>query len=241
MYAERIKEEYPDKMLAYNCSPSFNWKKHLDDLTIARFQKELGAMGYSFQFVTLAGWHAINESSFALARGYAERGMSAYVELQQREFALEDDGYSATRHQREVGAGLFRRRHDHPVGRHGVDPGAGRLHRAGPVRLRVWGCRRQRRSRRSAPACGGLPATGRPRLQGPRSTVYPPRPLPAGPLPARRSAPRRPRTSRLRRAPGDRTRCAACPARTSSAPRPGPAGADPPGPRCRPRRPCRWV
>ncbi len=107
VFAERIKDEYPEKMLAYNCSPSFNWKKHLDDQTIARFQKELGAMGYTFQFVTLAGWHAINESSFALARGYAERGMSAYVELQQREFALEDDGYSATRHQREVGAGYF--------------------------------------------------------------------------------------------------------------------------------------
>jgi isocitrate lyase len=107
IYAERIKDQYPEMMLAYNCSPSFNWKKHLDDQTIARFQKELGAMGYSFQFVTLAGWHAINESSFALARGYAERGMSAYVELQQREFALEDEGYSATRHQREVGAGYF--------------------------------------------------------------------------------------------------------------------------------------
>jgi isocitrate lyase len=107
VYAERIKAEYPEKMLAYNCSPSFNWRKHLDDLTIARFQKELGAMGYSFQFVTLAGWHAINESSFALARGYAERGMSAYVELQQREFSLEQEGYTATRHQREVGAGYF--------------------------------------------------------------------------------------------------------------------------------------
>jgi isocitrate lyase len=94
-------------MLAYNCSPSFNWKKHLDDQTIARFQKELGSMGYAFQFVTLAGWHALNESTFALARGYAERGMSAYVELQQRELALEDDGYTATRHQREVGAGYF--------------------------------------------------------------------------------------------------------------------------------------
>jgi isocitrate lyase len=94
-------------MLAYNCSPSFNWKKHLDDQTIARFQKELGSMGYTFQFVTLAGWHALNESTFELARGYAERGMSAYVELQQREFALEDEGYTATRHQREVGAGYF--------------------------------------------------------------------------------------------------------------------------------------
>jgi isocitrate lyase len=106
-FAERIKAEYPEKMLAYNCSPSFNWKKHLDDLTIARFQKELGAMGYAFQFVTLAGWHALNESTFALSRAYAERGMSAYVELQQREFALEDEGYTATRHQREVGAGYF--------------------------------------------------------------------------------------------------------------------------------------
>jgi isocitrate lyase len=107
VFADRIKAEYPDKMLAYNCSPSFNWKKHLDDATIARFQKELGAMGYAFQFVTLAGWHALNESTFSLARGYAERGMSAYVELQQREFAMEDEGYTATRHQREVGAGYF--------------------------------------------------------------------------------------------------------------------------------------
>jgi len=106
-FAERIKAEYPDKMLAYNCSPSFNWKKHLDEATTARFQKELGAMGYTFQFVTLAGWHALNESSFALAHGYARRGMSAYVELQQREFGWEKEGYTATRHQREVGAGYF--------------------------------------------------------------------------------------------------------------------------------------
>ncbi len=106
-YAEAIKARYPDKMLAYNCSPSFNWKKALDDETIARFQKELGAMGYTFQFITLAGWHALNAASFELAHGYAERGMSAYVELQQREFSLESDGYSATRHQREVGAGYF--------------------------------------------------------------------------------------------------------------------------------------
>ncbi|HEX4863617.1 MAG TPA: hypothetical protein VFV02_06070, partial [Acidimicrobiales bacterium] len=106
-FAERIKAEYPDKLLAYNCSPSFNWRKHLDDETIGRFQKELGAMGYAFQFVTLAGWHALNESTFALARGYSERGMSAYVELQQREFSLEPEGYTATRHQREVGAGYF--------------------------------------------------------------------------------------------------------------------------------------
>ena len=94
-------------MLAYNCSPSFNWKRHLDDEAIARFQRELGELGYRFQFITLAGFHAINASMFELARGYAERGMSAYVELQEREFALEDLGYTATRHQREVGAGWF--------------------------------------------------------------------------------------------------------------------------------------
>jgi isocitrate lyase len=107
IFAERIKAEYPDKLLAYNCSPSFNWRRHLDDDTIARFQRELGAMGYAFQFVTLAGWHSLNESAFQLARGYAKDGMSAYVELQEREFALEQHGYSATRHQREVGAGYF--------------------------------------------------------------------------------------------------------------------------------------
>jgi isocitrate lyase len=106
-FAEAVKAQFPDQMLAYNCSPSFNWKRHLDDETIARFQKELGAMGYAFQFVTLAGWHALNESIFELAHGYARRGMSAYVDLQQREFALEKDGYTATRHQREVGAGYF--------------------------------------------------------------------------------------------------------------------------------------
>ena len=106
-YAEAIKARFPDKMLAYNCSPSFNWKKALDDETIARFQKELGAMGYTFQFITLAGWHALNAATFDLARGYAQQGMSAYVELQQREFSLEAEGYSATRHQREVGAGYF--------------------------------------------------------------------------------------------------------------------------------------
>jgi isocitrate lyase len=107
IFAERIKERYPDKMLAYNCSPSFNWRKHLDDAAIASFQKELGAMGYAFQFVTLAGWHALNESAFQLAHGYAQRGMSAYVELQEREFSIEKLGYSATKHQREVGAGYF--------------------------------------------------------------------------------------------------------------------------------------
>jgi isocitrate lyase len=106
-FAEAIHAEFPGKLLAYNCSPSFNWKKHLDDDTIARFQKELGAMGYKFQFITLAGFHALNAAMFELARGYAESGMSAYVELQEREFAMEAEGYTATRHQREVGAGYF--------------------------------------------------------------------------------------------------------------------------------------
>jgi isocitrate lyase len=97
------------KLLAYNCSPSFNWRRHLDDATIASFQSELGAMGYRFQFITLAGFHALNESMFELAHGYASEGMSAYVRVQEREFALEEHGYTATRHQREVGAGYFDR------------------------------------------------------------------------------------------------------------------------------------
>ncbi|RFF27782.1 MULTISPECIES: isocitrate lyase [unclassified Wenzhouxiangella] len=106
-FAEAIRAEYPDKLLAYNCSPSFNWKKNLSDAEIATFQKELGAMGYKFQFITLAGFHALNHSMFQLARGYKERQMSAYVELQQAEFAAESQGYTATRHQREVGTGYF--------------------------------------------------------------------------------------------------------------------------------------
>jgi len=106
-FAEGIHAQFPGKMLAYNCSPSFNWKKHLDDVTIARFQRELGAMGYKFQFVTLAGFHALNHSMFELARSYKEHGMAAYSKLQQAEFASEDRGYSATRHQREVGTGYF--------------------------------------------------------------------------------------------------------------------------------------
>jgi isocitrate lyase len=106
-FAEEIHAEFPGKLLAYNCSPSFNWKKQLDDDQIGGFQKELGALGYKFQFVTLAGFHALNASMFELARGYAESGMTAYVELQEREFALEEQGYTATRHQREVGAGYF--------------------------------------------------------------------------------------------------------------------------------------
>jgi isocitrate lyase len=106
-FAEAIHEKFPGKMLAYNCSPSFNWRKHLDDATIARFQEQLGEWGYKFQFITLAGFHSLNASMFELARGYSENAMSAYVELQEHEFAMEEHGYTATRHQREVGAGYF--------------------------------------------------------------------------------------------------------------------------------------
>jgi isocitrate lyase len=106
-FAEAIHERHPRKLLAYNCSPSFNWRKALSEEEIAGFQQQLGAWGYRFQFITLAGFHALNASMFELARGYRDRGMSAYVELQQREFALEAEGYTATRHQREVGAGYF--------------------------------------------------------------------------------------------------------------------------------------
>ncbi|WP_226366533.1 isocitrate lyase [Pseudonocardia sp. ICBG162] len=106
-YAEAIKGQFPDQLLAYNCSPSFNWRKHLDDDTIARFQRELGAMGYAFQFITLAGFHALNHSMFDLAKGYAANGMTSYVALQEREFAAEADGYTAIKHQREVGTGWF--------------------------------------------------------------------------------------------------------------------------------------
>jgi isocitrate lyase len=106
-FAEGIRSKFPNKMMAYNCSPSFNWKKKLSDADIARFQRELGAMGYKFQFVTLAGFHALNHSMFKLAGEYKERGMSAYSELQQAEFASEAQGYTATKHQREVGTGYF--------------------------------------------------------------------------------------------------------------------------------------
>jgi isocitrate lyase len=106
-FAEAIHKQYPGKLMAYNCSPSFNWKKKLDDITIAKFQRELAAMGYKFQFVTLAGFHALNHSTYRLAWDYARRGMAAYSELQQAEFASEADGYSATKHQHEVGTGYF--------------------------------------------------------------------------------------------------------------------------------------
>ncbi|WP_409020261.1 isocitrate lyase [Brevundimonas vesicularis] len=106
-FAEAIQKEHPGKLMAYNCSPSFNWEAKLDKETIARFQRELGAMGYKFQFVTLAGFHSLNNGMFELASGYRDRGMAAYSELQQREFANEASGYTATRHQREVGTGYF--------------------------------------------------------------------------------------------------------------------------------------
>ncbi|GKV56780.1 isocitrate lyase [Sporosarcina sp. NCCP-2222] len=106
-FADAIHEQFPGKLLAYNCSPSFNWKSNLDDETIASFQRELGKMGYKFQFVTLAGFHSLNHSMFELAHGYKQRGMAAYSELQQAEFANESKGYTATRHQREVGTGYF--------------------------------------------------------------------------------------------------------------------------------------
>jgi isocitrate lyase len=106
-FAQAIHERLPGKLLAYNCSPSFNWKRQLDDAEIARFQDDLASLGYRFQFVTLAGFHALNASLFELAHGYAREGMSAYVRLQEREFELEEHGYTATRHQREVGAGYF--------------------------------------------------------------------------------------------------------------------------------------
>ncbi|QAY63449.1 isocitrate lyase [Xylanimonas allomyrinae] len=108
-FAEGVRSEFPDQMLAYNCSPSFNWRKHLSDDEIARFQRELGAMGYAFQFITLAGFHALNHSMFDLAHGYAREQMTAYVRLQEAEFASESRGYTATKHQREVGTGYFDR------------------------------------------------------------------------------------------------------------------------------------
>src|SRR5690606_18168196 len=102
-FAAAIHAEFPGKLLAYNCSPSFNWKSHLSDEQIATFQQELADLGYKFQFITLAGFHAVNHSMFELARGYADRAMSAYVELQEAEFAAEAHGYTATKHQREAG------------------------------------------------------------------------------------------------------------------------------------------
>ena len=106
-FAEGVRRKFPGKMLAYNCSPSFNWKRNLDDATIAKFQRELGAMGYKFQFITLAGFHALNYSMFELAYGYARNDMTAFVELQQKEFAAAEKGFTAVKHQREVGTSYF--------------------------------------------------------------------------------------------------------------------------------------
>jgi isocitrate lyase len=106
-FAEAIHKKFPGKLLAYNCSPSFNWKKNLDDATIAKFQRELGAMGYKFQFITLAGFHSLNYSMFNLAHGYARNSMTAFVELQEAEFAAAEKGFTAVKHQREVGTGYF--------------------------------------------------------------------------------------------------------------------------------------
>ncbi len=132
-FAEAIRAKFPGKLLAYNCSPSFNWKKNLDDATIAKFQRELGAMGYKFQFVTLAGFHSLNFGMFELARKYKDRGMAAYSELQQAEFDSESHGYSATRHQREVGTGYFDQVAEVISGGQGVDARARRLHGRAPV------------------------------------------------------------------------------------------------------------
>ena len=133
-FAEAIHKQFPGKLLAYNCSPSFNWKRKLDDPTIAKFQRELGAMGYNFQFITLAGFHALNFSMFELARGYKAQQMSAYVALQQAEFAAEQHGYTATKHQREVGAGYFDEVTQSGLGRHVLPVGAQGEHRAAAIR-----------------------------------------------------------------------------------------------------------
>ena len=138
-FASAIHAEFLGKLLAYNCSPSFNWRKHLGDEEIAGFQSTLGELGYKFQFITLAGFHALNASMFELARGYVDEGMPAYVRLQEREFELEAEGYTATRHQREVGAGHFRRRGADDLGRRVVDAGAQGLDR-GAVRRRESSC-----------------------------------------------------------------------------------------------------
>ena len=147
-FAEGVHRAHPGKMLAYNCSPSFNWKKNLDDATIAKFQRELAAMGYKFQFITLAGFHQLNHGMFELARGYRDRQMTAYCELQEAEFASEADGYTATRHQREVGTGYFDAVSMAITGGplHDCDE---RLNRGGPVR---------EASRDGAEAAGGLTA-----------------------------------------------------------------------------------
>ena len=128
-----IHDEFPGKLLAYNCSPSFNWEKNLDAHTIAKFQRELAAMGYAFQFITLAGWHLVNLHTFELAKAYAADGMPAYVRLQAKEFARERDGYTGTQHQRESGTGYFDQVLTTITRRNGVDRGAARIDRGRAV------------------------------------------------------------------------------------------------------------
>ena len=140
-------------MLAYNCSPSFNWKKNLDDATVAKFQRELGAMGYKFQFITLAGFHSLNYSMFNLAHGYAHKHMTAFVELQEAEFAAVSKGFTAIKHQREVGTELLRRGDADRPGQPGVDHGAQGLDRGRAV-LRQAEDRAARRQRLSATLAG---------------------------------------------------------------------------------------
>ncbi len=148
-FAEAVRKEYPDQLLAYNCSPSFNWEAKLDKETIAKFQQEIAAMGYKYQFVTLAGFHQLNHGMFELASGYRDRGMAAYSELQQAEFASEAKGYTATRHQREVGTGYFDLVSHRGGGRRKLHDGARRLDRSRAVQV--------------GPLINGTPKTIRPR------------------------------------------------------------------------------
>ena len=146
-FAEGIRKKYPGKMLAYNCSPSFNWKRNLDDATIAKFQRELGAMGYKFQFITLAGFHSLNYSMFELAYGYARNNMTAFVELQEKEFAAAEKGFTAVKHQREVGTGYFDQITQVCHRRQGLDHRAARLDRGRAVLRRGRAPSRRRRPR----------------------------------------------------------------------------------------------
>ena len=152
-FAEAIHRHFPDKMLAYNCSPSFNWRGNIDERTIGRFQRELGAMGYKFQFVTLAGFHSLNHGMFELARGYRDRGMAAYTVLQEAEFASEAAGYTATRHQHEVGAAYFDAVSMANFRRSRLDRRDGGLHRDGSVHGH---CRERRRIEHYSLTAAGL-------------------------------------------------------------------------------------
>ena len=182
-FAEGIRKKYPGKMLAYNCSPSFNWKRNLDDATIAKFQRELGAMGYKFQFITLAGFHSLNYSMFELAYGYARNNMSAFVELQEKEFAAAEKGFTAVKHQREVGTSYFDQITQVVHRRQGLDHGAARLDRGravlrrgrarpgeedGQEARRVAG--EMPRAAQAARPATSRPSTARPRQSGCRRT-----------------------------------------------------------------------